>query len=95
MLTYFLKYWELALIGMLFNLAIWVDKIMFWFAPDSRMVVPYLRTHDMYEGPIFFAYLTIVPTLAIFLVKIETKFYEHYHDYFAKIISKKNFPAFF
>lgn len=93
MLTYFLKYWELALIGMLFNLAIWVDKIMFWFAPDSRMVVPYLRTHDMYEGPIFFAYLTIVPTLAIFLVKIETKFYEHYHDYFAKIISKKELSS--
>ncbi|WP_027722078.1 exopolysaccharide Pel transporter PelG [Maridesulfovibrio zosterae] len=90
MLTYFIKYWELALIGMLYNLAIWVDKIMFWFAPDSRMIVPYLRTHDMYEGPIFFAYLTIVPTLAIFLVKIETKFYEHYHNYFAKIVSKKD-----
>lgn len=93
MLTYFLKYWELALIGMLFNLAIWVDKIMFWFAPDSRMIVPYLRTHDMYEGPIFFAYMTIVPTLAIFLVKVETKFYEHYHDYFAKIVSKKEFSS--
>ncbi|CCO24109.1 exopolysaccharide Pel transporter PelG [Maridesulfovibrio hydrothermalis] len=93
MLTYFLKYWELALIGMFFNLAIWVDKIMFWFAPDSRMVVPYLRTHNMYEGPIFFAYLTIVPTLAIFLVKIETRFYEHYHDYFAKIISKKELSS--
>lgn len=93
MLTYFLKYWELALIGMLFNLAIWVDKIMFWFAPDSRMIVPYLRTHDMYEGPIFFAYMTIVPTLAIFLVKVETKFYEHYHDYFAKIVSKKELSS--
>ncbi|WP_421902749.1 exopolysaccharide Pel transporter PelG [Maridesulfovibrio sp.] len=93
MFSYFLKYWELALIGMFFNLAIWVDKIMFWFAPDSRMVVPYLRTHDMYEGPIFFAYLTIVPTLAIFLVKIETKFYEHYHDYFAKIISKEDLSS--
>ncbi len=93
MFTYFIKYWELALIGMLFNLAIWIDKILFWFAPDSRMVVPYLRTHDMYEGPIFFAYLTIVPTLAIFLVKIETKFYEHYHDYFAKIMSKKDLSS--
>ncbi len=91
--SYFSKYWDLALIGLFFNLAIWVDKIMFWFAPDSRMVVPYLRTHDMYEGPIFFAYLTIVPTLVIFLVKIETTFYEHYQDYFAKIISKENLSS--
>ncbi len=93
MLGYFIKYWDLALIGMLFNLAIWIDKILFWFAPDSRMIVPYLRTHDMYEGPIFFAYLTIVPTLAIFLIKTETRFYEHYHDYFAKIISKKELSS--
>lgn len=93
MLGYFIKYWDLALIGMLFNLAIWVDKILFWFAPDSRMIVPYLRTHDLYEGPIFFAYLTIVPTLAIFLIKTETRFYEHYHDYFAKIISKKEMTS--
>ncbi|WP_320169599.1 exopolysaccharide Pel transporter PelG [Maridesulfovibrio sp.] len=93
MLTYFIKYWELALIGLFFNMAIWIDKILFWFAPDSRMVVPYLRTHNMYEGPIFFAYLTIVPSLAIFLVKVETNFYEHYHDYFAKIVSKKDFSS--
>lgn len=93
LLTYFFKYWELALIGMFFNLAIWVDKILFWFAPDSRMVVPYLRTHDLYEGPIFFAYMTIVPSLAIFLVKIETRFYEHYRDYFSKIVAKKELAS--
>jgi uncharacterized membrane protein len=93
MFSYFGKYWELALIGVFFNLAIWIDKIMFWFAPDSREVVPFLRTNDIYEGPIFFAYLTIVPTLALFLVKIETKFYEHYHDYFAKIISKQSLSS--
>ncbi len=93
MLRYFVKYWELALIGMLFNLAIWIDKMLFWIAPDSRLIVPYLRTHDLYEGPIFFAYLTIVPSLAIFLVKVETKFYEHYHDYFAKIVSKKELSS--
>jgi uncharacterized membrane protein len=71
-------------------MAIWADKIVFWMAPDSRMIVPYFRTHDLYEAPIFFAYLSIIPTLAIFLLKIETRFYLHYHDYYAKIMAKQS-----
>ncbi|MEE9418824.1 MAG: exopolysaccharide Pel transporter PelG, partial [Desulfatiglandaceae bacterium] len=46
------------------------------------------RTNDLYEGPVFFAYITIVPTLALFLLKIETVFYEHYRSYYGKIIGK-------
>ncbi len=84
--TYFRKYWELALVGVIYNLAIWIDKIVFWLAPDARTIVPHFRTHDFYEGPIFFAYLTIVPTLAIFLMKVETSFYDHYRLYYAKVM---------
>ncbi|UZP67394.1 exopolysaccharide Pel transporter PelG [Desulfovibrio mangrovi] len=91
--SYFKKYWELAVIGIIYNLAIWIDKIVFWFAPDSRTIVPYFRTHDLYEGPIFFAYLTIVPTLAIFLMKVETSFYDHYKRYYAKVLENLPFYA--
>ncbi|MFW5837708.1 MAG: exopolysaccharide Pel transporter PelG [Desulfovibrionaceae bacterium] len=84
------RFWDLSLIGVGYNMAIWADKIVFWFAPDSRMIIPYFRTHDLYEAPIFFAYLSIVPTLATFLIKIETRFYGHYHDYYAKIMAKRD-----
>jgi len=86
----FKKYWDLVLIGFFFNFAIWADKIVFWLAPDSRMIIPYFRTHDLYEAPIFFSYLTIVPTLSLFLLKIETSFYEHYRQYYSKILGKKS-----
>ncbi|MFW5487782.1 MAG: exopolysaccharide Pel transporter PelG [Desulfovibrio sp.] len=89
LIRYFGKYWDLAIIGVVYNLAIWIDKIVFWLAPDARTIVPYFLTHDMYEGPVFFAYLTIVPTLAIFLIKIETRFYLHYRNYYAKVMDKR------
>ncbi len=93
LIRYFGRFWDLAVIGVVYNLAIWIDKIVFWLAPDARMIVPYFFTHDMYEGPIFFAYLTIVPTLAIFLIKIETRFYLHYRNYYAKIMDKRSLSS--
>ena len=89
-LTYFKRYWDLVFIGFLFNLGIWADKFVFWLAPDARVIVPWFTTHDIYEGPVFFAYLTIVPAMAIFLLKIETIFYQHYRQYYAKVIGKRS-----
>jgi len=88
MIGYFKKFWDLALIGFFYNFGIWIDKFIFWMAPDGRTIVPFFRTHDLYEGPIFFSYLTIIPTLALFLLKIETTFYEHYRSYYSKVTGK-------
>jgi len=86
---YFKRYWDLAANGLIFNIAIWADKFIFWMAPHSRLIVNHYYTHDYYEAPMFFAYLTIVPTLAMFLMKIETVFYEHYRRYYTKVVQKK------
>ncbi len=89
-LNYFYRFWDLMVIGFCLNLGIWADKFVFWLAPDSRLIVPWFRTHDLYEGPVFFSYLTILPTLALFLVKVETVFFEHYRDYYAKVVGKQD-----
>ena len=91
--NYFKTYWDLVGIGFLFNLGIWADKFVFWLAPDARVIVPLFKTNDIYEGPVFFAYLTIVPAMAIFLLKIETVFYQHYRQYYAKVIGKRSLPS--
>lgn len=87
-LAYFRKYWDLAAIGFIYNLALWVDKFVFWLSPDARVIVHAFVTHDLYEIPVFYSYLTIIPTLAIFLIRIETDFYDHYRAYYAKITGK-------
>jgi uncharacterized membrane protein len=46
------KYWDLALIGFVYNLAIWADKFVFWLAPPPTIVVP-LTVHDSMKARCF------------------------------------------
>ena len=79
-------YLGLALTGLLYNLGIWIDKLLFWFTPStSEPVLGPLRASIIYDIPIFLAYLSIVPGMAVFLVRVETAFAEEYEGFFAGV----------
>jgi len=84
-LSYFRKHWRLALVGIFYNLGIWADKFIFWLSYESEALDIGLRHCPVYDAPLFFAYLTIVPSLAYFLVRMETDFFEKYHAYYKGI----------
>lgn len=74
---------SLIAIGFFYNLGIWVDKILFWLNPGtSEAMVGPLRTSLIYDLPIFLAYLSIIPGMAVFLLRIETDFAEAYEGFF-------------
>lgn len=76
-------YPSLMVAGMAFNIGIWADKFIFWFSPStSAEVISILRNSLVYDVPVFLAYLTIVPGMAIFLLRIETDFVEYYDKYY-------------
>lgn len=76
------RYPSLFAIGVLYNLAVWMDKFVFWLYPEtSRAVIGPLRASVIYDLPVFMAYLFIIPGMAVFLVRIETDFVE-YHERF-------------
>lgn len=69
--------------GLLYNLGVWADKLMFWFYPDtSQLIIGPLRASLIYDLPIFLAYLAIIPGMAVFLVRIETDFVEYYQKFY-------------
>lgn len=79
-------YVSLLLTGLCYNLGIWIDKIVFWFNPNtSSHVVGPLRASMLYDLPIFLAYLAIIPGMAVFLVRIETDFAEWYDRVYSAI----------
>ncbi len=79
-------YFTLAATGFLYNLGIWIDKLLFWFTPStSEPVLGPLRASIIYDIPIFLAYLSIVPGMAVFLVRVETAFAEQYDGFFAAV----------
>jgi uncharacterized membrane protein len=76
-------YTSLVWAGFIYNLAVWADKLIFWFYPDtSQNIIGLLRASLIYDFPIFLAYLAIIPGMAVFLVRIETDFVEYYEKFY-------------
>ncbi len=79
-------YLRLIFIGFFYNTGIWIDKLLFWMDPaTSEPVIGPLRASVIYDLPIFLAYLSIIPGMAVFLVKIETDFVEAYDNYYRAV----------
>ena len=75
-------------IGLFYNLGVWVDKFMFWYVPaTSQPVIGPLRASLIYDLPVFLAYLSIIPGMAIFLVRLETDFVEYYDAFYDAVRS--------
>ena len=89
-LRYLKLYPTLTLIGFLYNLAIWIDKFVFWFSPVGEHVDAFLYSCNLYDVPMYLAYLTIVPAMSLFLIRIETSFYKFYKNFYGSIVGKKS-----
>jgi len=73
----------LVLPGIFYNAAIWSDKFIFWYHPNtSQPIIGPFRASLIYDLPIFLAYISIVPGMAVFLVRIETNFVEYYNKFY-------------
>jgi uncharacterized membrane protein len=79
-------FYGLALTGLVYNLGIWADKLAFWLDPrTSSPALGPLRFSIVYDLPIFFAYLSVVPGAAIFLLRVETDFAEQHRLFYALV----------
>lgn len=79
-------YFSLVLTGFFYNLGIWADKLVFWFdrLTSTRVIGPF-RASVIYDLPVFLAYLSIVPGMAVFLSRMETDFVEYYDKFYDAI----------
>jgi len=76
-------YRSLMLTGLFYNLGVWIDKFVFWFHPvTGSPVIGPLHASLIYDLPVFLAYLSIIPGMAVFLVRMETDFVEFYDRFY-------------
>lgn len=79
-------YWTLAIAGLTYNLGAWVDKFIFWYHPATGYaVIGKLHASLVYDMPIFLAYLSIIPGMAIFFYRLEADFAEKYDLYYNSV----------
>ena len=65
--------------------AVWVDKWVFWFSPVGESVRGGLVHAPLYDSAMFIASLVIIPSLASFVAKLETDFFDRYQRYYGAI----------
>ncbi|MBU1659403.1 exopolysaccharide Pel transporter PelG [bacterium] len=76
-------YWTLSIAGLTYNLGAWVDKFIFWYHPlTGHAVLGKLHASVVYDMPIFLAYLSILPGMAVFFYRLESDFADKYDLYF-------------
>ena len=81
-------YWTLGIAGLTYNLGAWIDKIIFWYHPATGyQVIGKLNASIVYDMPIFLAYLSILPGMAIFFYRLESDFAEKYDLYYNAVRS--------
>lgn len=84
-LSYFRRHWPLAAGGGVYFMGIWVDKWLMWLAPERLVQSSGLVSYPDYDSATFLAALSIVPSMAVFVVNIETRFFEQYHRFYRDI----------
>lgn len=86
---YMFEYPQLVLIGLFYNLSIWVDKLMFGLSPYGRITAERFPTYNQYDSSMFLAFATMVPAMAMFLARTETDFAEVYKRYYDDIFFRR------
>lgn len=83
----FIKYFSffslLFFTNTFYTMGLFVDNFVFWALPEINLVIENTYVYaPSYDIPSSYAFLSILPTMVIFVVKVETAFYEKYRDYF-------------
>lgn len=87
---YYRTYWELAVGGLFYNAAIWIDKWLMWrYAPEAITLPSRMAHYPNYDTAMFLAYLTIVPAMALFIFSMETNFFLRYQRFYDDILDHR------
>ena len=80
-LSYFRRYPRLAVAGAAYTMGLYCPTIIYWFFSGMAEHVNIFTTTPVYDIALFMAVVVNMPALVIFVVKVETSFYEKYTLY--------------
>lgn len=90
---YFKKYPSIFFAGMFVYSGVYVHNFVYWVSSDALVISDGFRLMPFYDLPVFYAYLSVVPSLVIFVVKVETSFYEKFRIYYLNVNNGGTFKS--
>ncbi len=82
----FKEHKRIFLMGWFFNMAIWSDKMLYWFLHGQHIPGTLYYYYIPYDIPVFLAYLTMIPGLVYFLIIAETDFHKIFFEFISQIL---------
>ena len=87
-LEYLDQYTALFFIGIFYALGLYVHNFLFWISDIGIIIDNTYAFAPAYDIPCFWAYLTAMPAIVIFVVSCETSIYETYKNYYNTICNE-------
>lgn len=88
------RYPSIVLSGVFVYTSVYVHNIIYWlFSPQKSEIAGQFYLMPFYDVAVFFAYLTVLPSLNFFVVIIETDFYEQFVNYYDNVIKGGTFES--
>lgn len=85
-LHYFKKFKSLFFAGCFIYSGIYLHNIVYWFSEKATVIADQFHVNMFYDVPVFYAFLSVMPTLVTFVVSVETSFYEKFRVYYLNIL---------
>lgn len=92
-LPYYERHWRLFFISFFYMLGLFLPNIIIWQGPLGVSVADTFRYAPIYDVLTFYAFLSILPLMMMFVVSVETNFYDRYASYFIAVTRKGNFRS--
>lgn len=86
-LNYFKKIPLLFINGCLVYSGIYLHNFIYWFGEGGQVIGDVFHVNMFYDVPAFFAFISVLPTLVMFVVSLETSFFEKYKMYYLQILN--------
>ncbi|MCL5071769.1 MAG: exopolysaccharide Pel transporter PelG [Actinobacteria bacterium] len=90
-LAYFDKYLSLFFVSFFYTLGLYSHNFLFWTSDLGVKIGGTYVYAPVYDVPAFYAFLSIMPSMIMFVVSVETSFYDKYRVYYSLITGKGNF----
>jgi uncharacterized membrane protein len=82
-MKYFRKFYLVFFTNMFYTLGLYGHNFVFWALSEKNHIIKDTYIYaPSYDIPAFYAFMSIMPTMVMFVVKVETAFYEKYRNYF-------------
>lgn len=88
---YFSTYKPLFFANLFYTISLYIPNMIIWLGPEGLCLAETYYYQPQYDISAFYANISILPVMMLFVVSMETRFYEKYRRYLMFITEKGNY----